>query len=205
VRRQAARLPEQIVYLGQVAHEQVSCVLREADIYVSAAPNETYGRSLVEALRCALPIVTMESCNMHVLHGSNGLLAADRQQLARQLQRILGDEKLRADLERRAAKYGAEGAFHPEARMLQAILEARNRTLAEGNRQWRRAVWHPFWSLWLWLSVALDHPSLSMATILAVSALAMRALWPTVMQRWPIRDRVRTAEERVRTAEDKDE
>ena len=34
-------------------------MLRRAELYVSAAHNETYGRSLVEALRCGLPIVTV--------------------------------------------------------------------------------------------------------------------------------------------------
>ena len=34
-------------------------MLRLAELYVSAAHNETYGRSLVEALRCGLPIVTV--------------------------------------------------------------------------------------------------------------------------------------------------
>ena len=59
-------------------------MLRRAALYVSAAHNETYGRSLVEALRCGLPIVTMAASNLHVRHEDNGLLGADETQLAEQ-------------------------------------------------------------------------------------------------------------------------
>ena len=55
-----------VIYLGLAQHEKVACILREADVYVSAAQNETYGRALVEARRCGLPVVTFESCNIHV-------------------------------------------------------------------------------------------------------------------------------------------
>ena len=60
------RQPVDVSHCQPVHVSQVSCVLREAAAYVSAAHNETYGRSLVEALRCGLPIATMRSCNMHV-------------------------------------------------------------------------------------------------------------------------------------------
>ena len=77
---------------------QVPCVLRQAELYVSAAHNETYGRSLVEALRCGLPIVTMGCSNLHVRHEDNGLLGTDESQLAAQIRRVVRDGTLRSRL-----------------------------------------------------------------------------------------------------------
>ncbi|EOD15396.1 hypothetical protein EMIHUDRAFT_103357 [Emiliania huxleyi CCMP1516] len=74
---------------ASVSHRRISCVLREADAYVSAAHNETYGRSLVEALRCGLPVVTMASCNMHVDHGKSGLLGEGTAELTEHISMVL--------------------------------------------------------------------------------------------------------------------
>ena len=55
----ARRYPGRLQLLGSVAPPHVSCLLRRGGAYISSAPNETYGRSLVEALRCSLPLLSM--------------------------------------------------------------------------------------------------------------------------------------------------
>ena len=85
VRKYESHLEHAVTYLGRVQHEDVSCVLREADAYLSAAYNETYGRALVEAKRCSLPVITVQSCNLHVHHGVDGLLASNASSLAEQV------------------------------------------------------------------------------------------------------------------------
>lgn len=87
-------------------------MLREASAYVSAAYNETYGRSLVEALRCGLPIVTQASCNMHVTHGVNGLLGDGVAELAANIAAVVKDDALRGRLAR-AARWLGGGAQAP--------------------------------------------------------------------------------------------
>mmetsp|Transcript_4832 Transcript_4832/g.15465 ORF Transcript_4832/g.15465 Transcript_4832/m.15465 type:complete len:628 (-) Transcript_4832:465-2348(-) len=171
-----------IVHLGQVSHDHVSCVLREADVYVSAAHNETYGRSLVEALRCGLPIVTMSSCNMHVTHQHNGLLGDDAVDLERHIRIISDDAELRDRLKSGALAYdGAtdgstdfDGGLAPNQAMLRAILEAHSSTCGgdavhctpSGQRI---RAWHPFWSIWMALSTLLDAPILSATIVATVS------------------------------------
>lgn len=161
-----------IVHLGQVLREHVPCVLREASAYVSAAYNETYGRSLVEALRCGLPIVTQASCNMHVTHGVNGLLGDGVAELAANIAAVVKDDALRGRLARAAAAYDgwSDGGAEPNEAMLRAVLESHAATLAEPGRRYR--AWHPFWSAWMQLSILLDHPKWAMACTALVGALA---------------------------------
>ena len=85
VREIERKHPAHVAYLGTVAHQHVSCVLREANVYVTAAPNETYGRAMVEGMRCSLPVVGLDSCNLHVKHEHNGLLATDYADLMDQM------------------------------------------------------------------------------------------------------------------------
>lgn len=146
-----------IVHLGQVPHGRVSCVLREADAYVSAAHNETYGRSLVEALRCGLPVVGMRSCNMHVAHQTNGLLAGGEADLADHIRMVAHDAALRTRLSAGARAYdgGTDGGLAPDEAMLRAVLEAHSATCGRGRAA---RAWHPFWTIWMGLSIVLDQP-----------------------------------------------
>jgi hypothetical protein len=92
---------------------------------VSAAHNETYGRSLVEALRCGLPIVTMGCSNLHVRHEDNGLLGSDESQLAAQIRRVVRDGALRRRL--KASVTGAQNPPDPNAQMLATVLDVHQR------------------------------------------------------------------------------
>jgi len=182
VRSYVQRLRGQVVYLGQVAHANVSCLLREAHVYVSAAHSETYGRSLVEAFRCGLPVVTMASCNMHVTHARDGLLAWSTTELTQQLHRMMSDSQLRDALRSGAAARNRADESEPNRAMLEAVLTAHNQSRYGGAR--RRRAWHPFWSLWMWLSVALDYPRISSASAVLAASLAMRAcIWPSCSTR----------------------
>jgi glycosyltransferase involved in cell wall biosynthesis len=147
-----------IVHLGQVPHGRVSCVLRQADAYVSAAHNETYGRSLVEALRCGLPVLGMRSCNMHVAHQQNGLLGEGAADLAAHIRMVAEDAALRSRLSAGARAYDGktDGGVAPDEAMLRAVLDAHSAT---GGRRARPArAWHPFWTIWMGLSIVLDQP-----------------------------------------------
>jgi len=168
--------PASVVHLGQVSHRRVSCVLREADAYASAAHNETYGRSLVEALRCGLPVVTMASCNMHVDHGKSGLLGEGTAELTEHISMVADDEALRRRLAANAQAYdgATDGPSDAPGAMLRAVLDAQEATL-RGPRI--RRAWHPFWSCWMCLSLVLDHPGWTSLAITLASAAFMYAAW----------------------------
>ena len=120
----------------------------------------------------------MRSCNLHVSHDTNGLLASDARELATQIARLANDATLRARLA--AAALASPASHDPNAKMLAAIVAARDATLgAAGARRRPPHTWHPFWSVWLSVGVALDRPAEAAAatTTAAACALAALALW----------------------------
>lgn len=170
------RFPGNIKVLGSVAPRHVSCVLRSADAYISSAPNETYGRAQVEALRCSLPLLTMTTkCNMHVEEGVNGLLAPDRHALAANIVRVVKDATLLGKLREGAASSAkAPQLADPNARMLEAIVATHAKVMASGRQPGR--PWHLLWSALFWIGRAIDgdHAVLMMgALIVAVAILSL--------------------------------
>ena len=170
VREYAARLPGAVRYLGQLPHADVGCALRHADVYLSAARNETFGRSQVEALRCGVPVLGMASCNLHIVDEVNGLVAEGAQQLTDAIVRVVREPELLARM--KAAATAPD--FDPNAEMLQAVLTARKDTLearAKGTGRRRVGAWHPLWS-WLLVigDLVMEPPSLSSRVALAAAA-----------------------------------
>ena len=203
VRDFARRLDGRVRLLGQLPNGDIGCLLRSVDVYVSAATHETYGRSLVEALRCAVPVVAMEEGNMHVRHAANGLLAANRSQLSAHLAEVITDTALRRRLKRRAsldlsdaleaavkrsggsggsetyasAAHGSEAS--PSAEMLRAVLSAYNEKQSEaalslaGSSSIHSYAWHPVWSVWLGVSLVLDAPRQAALALFATLTLTL--------------------------------
>ncbi len=205
--------------LGSRTAAQVPCVLRQAELYVSAAHNETYGRSLVEALRCGLPIVTMGCSNLHVRHEDNGLLGTDESQLAAQILRVVRDGALRRRL--KASVTGAQSPPDPNAQMLATVLDVHRKgaqlqaaaayVAAPSSAPSQPPMlscpsicmhavdfappkagpmrtplpqvtsWHPVWSHYMLISVAVDHPERAGVVLVALAtlvALAVRVFAP---------------------------
>ena len=196
VREVERKHPNHVAYLGTISHQHVSCVLREADVYVTAAPNETYGRAMVEGMRCSLPVVGLNSCNLHVQHEHNGLLAKDTHDLADQIVRALTEPQLRARLAENAKTVGGviAGAIDdPNWMMLEAVLHAyyetrqRRSVLGQQHGQphmmMRERPWHWFWSVAFGISLWLDDPpdTMTLAALalaaLVVLMLVVRACW----------------------------
>ena len=150
------RYPGRLKLLGSVAPRHVSCLLRRASAYISSAPNETYGRAQVEALRCSLPLLTMSTkCNMHVREGVNGLLAADRYGLADNIVRIVREPPLLRTLTQGAVESSrAPQLADPNAKMLEAIVATHKRVLAEGRPTGK--CWHALWSVLFLIGRVID-------------------------------------------------
>ncbi len=105
---QAARLPcaGRIVFLGFVA--QTGRLLAQADVFALASRSEPFGLALAEAREagCAIVATAVGGVPEVLEHGRSGLLTPpnDPAALAEALERVLTDEGLRADLQRRAAE-----------------------------------------------------------------------------------------------------
>ena len=166
------RYPGKLRLLGSVAPHHVSCVLRKASVYISSAPNETYGRAQVEALRCSLPLLTMSTkCNMHVEEGVNGLLAPDRHALASNIVRVVKDAGLLRTLREGAARSStAPQLADPNAKMLEAIVATHAQVMRSGRQP--GTCWHLLWTALFWIGKLIDgdHAALTVVALLSTGS-----------------------------------
>lgn len=88
------------------ASEEVATLLRAADLYVQPSHYEAFSNAVVEAMATGLPVVASRVGGMLdcIVDDLNGLLATPSApaDLARQLQRVIDDARLRARLGERA-------------------------------------------------------------------------------------------------------
>ena len=129
---------------------------------------------MVEGLRCGLPVVGMQSCNLHLVHGRNGLLAANLSELAGHLASVCSDPQLVARL---ANPAGAVHSDEPNDRMLKAIVEAHAATAAHGGvRRPRELPWHWLWSRLFAISLIIDDPPSRAIAAVCVGAAGLLVL-----------------------------
>ncbi len=100
-------------------------VYAAADVYVHTALGEAFGRTVVEALACGLPVVAYRDGGPAeiVEDGVSGVLVepADASALGAAARRLLDDAGLRAAMSRAAAARGARFGAEPHAR---AVMDA---------------------------------------------------------------------------------
>ena len=107
------QLKDRIRYQGIT--ERPEEVLRQADIFAFPSSYEAFGLALAEAMSMGLPAVGFKEApavGELIVHQQNGLLAADEEDFTRQLDRLMGDRQLRAQLG--AGAHKAMKKFAPE-------------------------------------------------------------------------------------------
>ena len=101
VRAQAVTMPN-VEVTGYADYENTPAVYRRGDVFVSPTYAEGFSNTILEAMATGLPIVSCDAVGVVdcLEHERNGLLArvADVDDLARQIARLLDDEKLRLRL-----------------------------------------------------------------------------------------------------------
>jgi len=108
-------------------------------------------------MRCGLPVLTMGTSNLHVVHDHTGLLADDAAQLGEHIARVASDGALRRRLAANVADEQRRSGS-PDAEMLRAVLEARARTFDGGGRAPPRLPVHWLWTPFTLLAHVADHP-----------------------------------------------
>lgn len=105
------RIPDRVRFTGALTRERLQDVYAGTDLLISASRRESYGMSVTEALARGIPVVTTDVGGLPEAVGSApdgsrpGLLfpADDVAALAEQLERWLGDPRLREQLRRSAS------------------------------------------------------------------------------------------------------
>lgn len=101
IRRLAKRLKidDVVRFVGPVRYREVPRYLAAADIYVSTSFTDSTSVSLLEAMACALPVVTTDIAGNRewIRNGFNGLLypSSDHRSLAERIVELIEDQELR--------------------------------------------------------------------------------------------------------------
>lgn len=103
-------LATRVTLLGELDESALHQRYREADLFVAASRQETYGMALADALAHGLPVVaTSTGASRELVGDTAGLLVppGDADALARALEQILSDRELRERLAKGAATVAA--------------------------------------------------------------------------------------------------
>lgn len=92
------KIARQVKFLGQVSHDRLPGIYRQADVFVTASTIETQGLVVLEATASGLPILGVDALALpELIHsGVNGFLAPpeDEQALAEGMARLLHSKDL---------------------------------------------------------------------------------------------------------------
>lgn len=118
---------ERVIFLDHVPNDLLPDLYRGARVFVYPSLEETFGLTLVEAMKCGVPIIASSTSSIPEILGGAGVLITPTEpaQLSTALAAVLSDERLRESL---IAKGFARGSDFTPERMagdtLNVLLEA---------------------------------------------------------------------------------
>ena len=120
----ASGVGEHVFFHGQVTDDYKHALLERAEVHVMPSRKEGWGLAVVEAGKHAVPTVGYSfGLRDSVGHGCTGLLADTPEELAVQLQKILADDSLRAQLGAGARKFAEQFSWEKTGQRFAALLE----------------------------------------------------------------------------------
>ena len=137
LRRWASRYGDRVAIQTTVGHDEVPRWLNAMDVLAAPSQStpawrEQFGRMLIEAFACGVPVVASDSGEIPHVIGDNGLVVPERDQPAwtGALERVLGDAALRRDLSERGrqsamASYAWPAVARKHSDFFQAIVEGK--------------------------------------------------------------------------------
>ncbi|HVB99473.1 MAG TPA: glycosyltransferase family 1 protein, partial [Candidatus Dormibacteraeota bacterium] len=113
-------------FLGAIPNRQMPAVYSAARVFVYPSLAETFGKPLVEAMRCGVPVVASNVTSIPEVLGDAGLLVDPRDvdRLAAAIRRAATDEALRRDMIARGLSRGDLFSWTEVARRTLQITEA---------------------------------------------------------------------------------
>ena len=119
-------LEGQVVFTGYVAEEDLPALFSGARLFVFPSLYEGFGLPVLEAMACGVPVVCSNASSLSEVAGDAALLfdPLDVEGMAAAMERVLGDERLRAELVERGLKRAREFSWERCARETLAVLES---------------------------------------------------------------------------------
>ena len=119
-------LEGRVVFTGYVAEEDLPALFSGARLFVFPSLYEGFGLPVLEAMACGVPVVCSNASSLPEVAGDAALLfdPLDVEGMAAAMERVLGDERLRAELVERGLKRAREFSWEKCARQTLAVLES---------------------------------------------------------------------------------
>jgi glycosyltransferase involved in cell wall biosynthesis len=114
-----------VVFTGYVTQEDLPALLSGARLFVFPSLYEGFGLPVLEAMACGTPVVCSNAASLPEVAGGAALLVdpLDVEGLAAALERVLGDEELRARLTQRGFEQARRFSWEKCARETLKVLE----------------------------------------------------------------------------------
>jgi glycosyltransferase involved in cell wall biosynthesis len=118
-------IERQVEFLGEVDHDRLSRLYREASIFVMPSKQETFGNPLVEAMASGTPVIASDlaACREVCADAAIYFSPSDPVALAEKLRAVLIEPSLREELSRRGLARSQEYSWQKAARSIIRILE----------------------------------------------------------------------------------
>jgi len=119
-------LEGQVVFTGYVADEDLPALFSGARLFVFPSLYEGFGLPVLEAMACGVPVVCSNASSLPEVADDAALLfdPLDVVGMAAAMERVLGDERLRAKLVERGLKRARGFSWEKCARQTLAVLES---------------------------------------------------------------------------------
>ena len=117
----------QIVFCGFVAHEEIQPLFLGAALYIFPSFYEGFGLSLIEAMAYGIPCACSRNSSLGEIAGQAALLfePSDVGDISRAMVKLLTDEKLRDEMQRRGKQRARDFDWKKHAEKLVKIYETR--------------------------------------------------------------------------------
>ena len=117
---------ERVHFLGMIPNREMPALYSAATMLVYPSLSETFGKPLVEAMRCDLPIVASDASCIPEILGGAGLLVDpnEAQQIANAIYSVLTNDALRNDLVSRGRERSQLFSWEESARRTLEVIES---------------------------------------------------------------------------------
>jgi len=120
------RLAKRVHFLGLLPNREMPALYSAATMLVYPSLSETFGKPLVEAMRCGLPVIASNaSCIPEILGGAGLLIDPnDAGDISKAIYRVLTDDVLRRQLIERGRERGQAFSWEESARQTLNVIES---------------------------------------------------------------------------------
>jgi len=116
-------LEDEVILTGFVPDEDLPALYSAADLFVYPSLYEGFGLPLLEAMACGVPVVCSSTSSLPEIAGRAAVMVdpLEISQLARALERVLGDSNLRASMHQEGLKQAAHFSWERTAKETLAV------------------------------------------------------------------------------------